>query len=127
MWKPFSVERVRATRRELGRSSDSPFVFATGIMVFRRSAINALRDILDAHGELLPRQDAEGVELYAYNARALDALDQKLSQGPRDEQGRISSPHHHVFISSVVKGVDIFRSKEETRGAIYVSDRFLQR
>lgn len=126
-WKPIRVQRIRATRREAGRPSDSPFVFASGVMVFRRSAIDALRDILDNYGELLPLQDAEGVELYAYNPRALDALDHVLTRGSRDARGLISLARHHVFFPSMVEGVDIFRLKEEKAGSIYVGEKFLQR
>jgi hypothetical protein len=126
-WKPLQVQRMRATRREGCRPSDSPFVFATGVMVFRRSAVDALRDILDAHGELLPLQDSEGVELYAYNPWPLDALDHDLTQGSRNEEGRVYLPNNHVFIPSIVKGVDIFRLNEDYPGAIYVGENFLQR
>lgn len=83
--------------------------------------------MLDAHGELLPLEDEGGVELYVYNARALDALDQKLSQGPRDENGRLEAATRPIFIPSIVEGVDIFQIKVDGAGQIYVSDRFLQR
>jgi hypothetical protein len=126
-WKPIRVERIRATRREGGRPSDAPFMFSSGVMVFRRSAVDALRDILDAHGELLPLEDTEGVELYAYNPRALDALDHALTRGSRDARGLISLPYHHVFFPLVVEGVDIFRLKREKAGAIYVSEQFVAR
>lgn len=125
-WKPVRVQRTRATLREAGRPSDAPFSFS-GALVLRRSAVDALRDILDAHGELLPLEDEGGVELYVYNAWALDALDQKLSQGPRDENGRLEAATRPVFIPSIVEGVDIFQIKVEGAGDIYLSDRFLQR
>ncbi len=47
---------------------------AGGTIVFRRTAVDTPRDILDAHGELLPVKEDGGVELFVYNARALDAL-----------------------------------------------------
>ncbi|HRI67921.1 MAG TPA: hypothetical protein PK156_26970 [Polyangium sp.] len=126
-WKPVRVQRVRATKRVGCKPSDAPFMFMTGIIVFRRSAVDALRDILDAHGELLPLDDEGGVELYAYNPRALEALDHERTQGARDDHGRVYVPNNHVFFPSVVEGVDIFRLATEKRGAIYLSERFLSR
>ncbi len=95
--------------------------------MFRRSAIAALQDILDAHGELLPLEDEGGVELYAYNARALHAFDEVNSIGSRDEHGKIQNAVRHVFIPSVVEGVDIFKHACDQAGAIYVSRRFFER
>ncbi len=126
-WKPIRVQRIRATNRQSGRPSDAPYMFSAGVLVFRRSAVDALRDMLDAHGELLPLEDTEGVELYAHNPRSLEALDHRLSVGARNEEGQVYVPDNHVFIPSVVEGVDIFRQKLERGGDIYLSERFLQR
>jgi len=125
-WKPMRVRRVRATKREGFRPSDSPYYTGCGL-IFRRSAVDALRDILDAHGELLPLEDEGGVELYVFNPRVLDALDHKLTKGSKDENGRVKVPNNHVFIPSIVEGVDIFRLAAERAGDIYLSERFLQR
>ncbi len=127
-WKPIRVQRIRATNRQSGRPSDAPYMFsAAGVLIFRRSAVDALRDMLDAHGELLPLEDTEGVELYAHNPRSLDALDHQLSVGARNDEGQVYVPDNHVFIPSVVEGVDIFRQKQERSSSIYLSERFLQR
>jgi hypothetical protein len=125
-WKPLRVKRVRVSRREAFRPSDSPY-HTYCALVFRRSAIDALQDILDAHGELLPLEDEGGVELYAYNPRALDAFDQVQSIGSLDKYGKISNAVRHVFIPSVVEGVDIFKHACDRAGAIYVSRRFFER
>ncbi|HRI72801.1 MAG TPA: hypothetical protein PK156_51545, partial [Polyangium sp.] len=113
-------------QREGFRPSDSPFLGSYAI-IFRRSAVDALRDILDAHGELLPLEDEGGVELFAYNPRALEALDHERTAGSRDKQGRVYLPNNHVFIPSVVEGVDSFRQAAKQRGGIYLGERFLQR
>jgi hypothetical protein len=126
-WKPIRVQRVRATRREANRSSDAPFVFMSGVLVFRRSAVDALRDILETHGELLPLEDEGGVELFVYNPRALEALDHERTRGSRDKRGRIELPNNHVFIHSVVEGIDVFKQAQKRGGNIYLSDRFVQR
>ncbi|MBK9263147.1 MAG: hypothetical protein IPM54_25505 [Polyangiaceae bacterium] len=108
------------------RPSDSPS-YGSDVLVLRRSAIDALRDMLDAHGELLPLEDEGGVELFLYNPRALDAFDHERTVGSRDENGRIEMANNHVFIPSVVEGVDIFKQACPRAGTIYVSDRFVQR
>ena len=125
-WKPLRVQRVRPSRREAFRPSDSPYYNAT-CLFFRRSAVEALRDVLDAHGELLPVEDEDGVELWAYNPRPLAALDQVWTVGTRDANGIIELPNVHVFIPSVVEGVDIFRQARKRNAWIYLSDRFVQR
>jgi hypothetical protein len=121
-WEPIRVRRVRPSLREGFRPADSPL--AVDCLVFRRSAVDALRDILDAHGELLPLEDEGGVELFAYNPRALEALDHERTVGSRDKNGLVYIPHNHVFFPSVVEGVDVFRQR---KGDIYLSDRFIQR
>jgi hypothetical protein len=126
-WKPIRVRRVRASRREAFRPSDAPYCFKSGALVFRHSAVDALRDILDTQGELLPLEDEGGVELFAYNPRALEALDHERTVGSRDKQGRVYLPNNHVFIPSVVEGVDVFRQAQKRGGDIYLSDRFVQR
>lgn len=126
-WKPIRVERIRVNKRESGRPSDAPFMFKGGVLVFRRSAVDALSDMLDAHGELLPLEDADGVELFAYNPRALEAYDNARMVGSRDEEGNVLVPNNHVFLPAVVEGVDIFRQKQERGGGIYLSHHFLQR
>ncbi|HRI71552.1 MAG TPA: hypothetical protein PK156_45275 [Polyangium sp.] len=125
-WKPIRVRRVRPSRREGFRPSDSP-AYGGECLIFRRSAVDALRDMLDAHGELLPLEDEDGVELFAHNTWALDAFDHERTVGSRDENGRISLANNHVFIPSVVKDVDIFKQACPRAGNIYVSERFLQR
>ena len=38
-----------------------------------------------------------------------DALDHERTVGSRDEDGRVWMANNHVFIPSVVEGVDIFK------------------
>lgn len=125
-WEPMRVRRVSPSLRAGCRPSDSPF-YGVCSLILRLSAINALRDILDAHGELLPLIDEEGIELWAYHPRSLDAYDHTLTQGSRDEKGRIELAEIHVFVPSAVKGVDIFKQAAPRAGQIYFGENFLQR
>ncbi len=125
-WKPLRIRRVRPSRRQRFRPSDSP-TSGTHTLVLSRTAVDALRDMLEAHGELLPLEDEGGLEFWLYNPRALDAFDHERTVGSRDEDGRIESANVHVFIPSVVEGVDIFKQACPLAGTIYLSDRFVQR
>lgn len=126
-WIPPRVRRVRPSNREGFRPSDAPYPCMSSILVFRHSAVDALRDLLDAYGELLPLEDEGGVELYVYNPRVLEAFDQVLSKGPRDEHGNLEAATRPVFIPSIVEGVDIFKAGSGRAKEIYLSERFLQR
>ncbi|MBK9260186.1 MAG: hypothetical protein IPM54_10160 [Polyangiaceae bacterium] len=125
-WKPVVVKRVRGSKREAFRPADLPY--EGGSLILRRSAVDVLRDMLEAHGELLPLQDEGGVELYVLNLRAVDdALDEPRSSvnyvGGTDRISRIKKP---VFIPSAVEGVDIFKLRRKL-SQIYFSDRFVAR
>jgi hypothetical protein len=110
-WKPIRVRRDRFSRRQAFRPSDAPWGASSDILVFRRSAVDALHDILETHGELLPLEDEGVVELYAFNPRARDCFDQVLSKGPRDDDGRLEGATYPIFIPSVVEGVELHSSK----------------
>lgn len=125
-WKPLRVRRVRPSRRRKFRRSDCP-CFGTHTLTLGRTAVEVFRDMLDAHGELLPLEDEEGMELWLHNTRALDAYDHERTEGSREEDGRIRTATKHVFIPSIVEGVDIFKQAYPRRGTIYVSERFVQR
>ncbi len=125
LWKPIPVKRVRASKREAFRPSDFPYFFSAFIL--RRSAVDALRDILDAHGELLPLQDEEGVELCVFNMRPVDALDEPRSKVNYVEgTDRICYVDKPVFIPSALEGVDIFKLWRKL-AKVYFSDRFVAR
>jgi hypothetical protein len=125
-WKPIRVERERGSLREGFRPSDSPWR-TSSVLIFRRSAVDALRDMLDSHGELLPLEDKDGVELWLFHPRSIDAFDHEKSKGSRLPDGRIEAAILHVFIPSKLESVDIFKHACPRGGHIYLSERFLQR
>lgn len=125
-WKPVRVRRVRGGVREGFRPSDSPWRISS-VLIFRRSAVDALRDMLDAHGEVLPLEDEDGVELWLFHPQTIDALDHENTQGSQLPDGRIERPRIHVFLPEKVDGVDIFKLPARRAGGIYLSERFLQR
>ncbi|HRI71758.1 MAG TPA: hypothetical protein PK156_46315, partial [Polyangium sp.] len=124
-WTPPRVQRVCATRRGGNKPSDLPH---SGLaFILRRSAVEALQDILEAHGELLPLATNDGVELYVFNPRfVLDAIDRERSTLEYVPESTTIWVKEYVFIESVIRGIDIFH---DTFGynLTYFSDRFVER
>lgn len=124
-WRPIQVRRHSADDRQKGLPSDFPWL-GSDVLVMRTRAIVALRDILDAHGELLPLADDE-IELFAFNAHAVDALDEPRSSIMRfPGSDRIMYVDKVAFVEDKVRGLDMFRLTY--RGSpTYVSERFVVR
>ena len=125
-WKPVKVRRVRADKRQAFNPSDFPWL-GSHALVMRRTAVEALRDLLDAHGEVLPLATEDGVALFAFNARVIDALDEAQSSLLKfPGTNRIMRIMKVAFIPTAVHGVDIFRLPPRA-SSTYVSDRFVDR
>lgn len=125
-WKPIKVRRVRADERQAFNPSDFPWL-GSHALVMRRTAVDALRDILDANGEVLPLATDDGVELFAFNARVLDALDEAHSLVTKfPGTNRIMRIKKVAFAASRVQGVDMFRLPHRA-SSTYVTDRFVER
>ena len=108
-WTRVPVRRVRANERQACNPSDFPWL-GSHALVMRRSAVDALQDILDANGEVLPLSTEDGVELYVLNARVVSALDEansSLMKFPGTD--RIMRIKKVAFVTSAIEGVDIFR------------------
>jgi len=89
--------------------------------------VDALRDILDRNGEILPLSTDDGVDLFVLNARVVDALDEASSSLTIvPGTNRIMRLKSVAFVPSAIEGVDLFRLPH--RGsATYVSERFVGR
>lgn len=125
-WKPVLVRRVRADEHHDFKASDFPWL-GSDVLVMRRSAVDALRDLLDANGEVLPLATEDGVELFAFNARVIDALDEDRSSLTKfPGTNRIMQITKAAFVPAAVRGVDIFRLPHRA-SSTYVSDRFVER
>jgi hypothetical protein len=125
-WEPVKVQRVRANEKQKFTPSDFPWLGADAL-VMRRRAVDALRDILDAHGEVLPLATDDNVELFVFNARAVDALDETQSTVMRfSGTNRIMDITQVAFIAPMVRGRDIFRLPHRA-SSTYVSQRFVDR
>ena len=125
-WTPPRVARARPSRRGGNKLADLPQSSLAFIM--RPSAVDALREILEAHGEVLPLATNDGVELFVFNPRfVIDAFDRERAtyeQIPGTNTLWISK---YVFIESAIRGIDIFRMPIAGASSDYFSDRFVER
>jgi hypothetical protein len=124
-WEPVLVQRDRPTRRGACKEADLPYTLSA--LVMRPRAVEALQDILETHGEVLPLATTDGVELYVFNPRfVLDALDMKRSEL---EYASPTSPFgvcKYVFIEKVIRDVAIFRLPQAYLHTFF-TDRFVER
>jgi hypothetical protein len=124
-WTPVKVRLVRADGRHEFRSSDFPWL-GRHALVMRRTAVDALRELLEAHGEILPLATLDGVELYVFNCGVVDALNEELSSVVRfPGSSRIMTISRVSFVPDAVRGVDIFRLPHRA-SSTYVSQRFVE-
>lgn len=125
-WRPIRVTRVRADEQHEFNPSDFPWL-GTDALVMRRAAVEGLRDILEANGEILPLATDDDVELFVLNARVIDALDEAHSSLMRfPGTNRIMRIKRAAFFASAIEGADLFRLPHRA-SSTYVSDRFVGR
>jgi hypothetical protein len=125
-WKPVPVRRVRADEHHGFKASDFPWL-GSDALVIRRKAVDALREVLDANGEVLPLSTDDDVELFVLNARIVDALDEansSLMKFPGTD--RIMRIKKIAFVTSKIEDIDLFRLPHRA-SATYVSARFVER
>ena len=125
-WKPIRVRRVRADARQAGNPSDFPWL-ASQALVMRRPAMEALQGILKVDGEILPLATDDDVELFVFNARVKEAMDEARSSLVKfPGTNRIMLVKRIALIESAIQGANVFRLPH--RGsATYVSQHFVDR
>lgn len=124
-WRPIAVRRICVEEGREYKASDFPWLGSSLIM--RRSAVDALRDMIDRSGELLPLRTDDSTELFVLNTQSIDALDEDNSSLMRaNGTNRIMRVIKPVFIPSAVRDLDIFRLPYRA-SAIFLSQRFVER
>jgi hypothetical protein len=124
-WVPPLVERGPATKRSGNKPADLPYAHVAFLL--RRSAVEALKDVLEAHGELLPVATEDGVELFVHNALGTrNVLDMERTEMHHVEGTSIVYIKKPAFIESAIGDAEIFRVPEEPREVFY-TDRFVAR
>lgn len=123
-WKPVIVELVR---ENLGKGLHQADLSSLGTapLILRATAVDAMRDIWEANGEILPLSEVRGEELFAFNSQAIDALDEENSEIVRfKSSGRIMDVPKPVFYADKLEGVDIFH-RPGAPSVQYVNQRFV--
>ncbi len=127
-WVPFRMQLI--PQDEHGRpfqEADAPWL-GSDALIFRPSAIEALKPLLLSHGELLPLA-CEQAPLFAFNPiHVLDALDETASRVHRyPDNGRIFHIEEYVFRPEVVGDVQIFKITSLYVSPTFVRERFVER
>jgi hypothetical protein len=124
-WKPIPVRRVAPSRGKKAAPSDFPWL-GSHVLVMRRRAVDAIQEIISADGELLQLATDDGVELFAFNSRIVDALDKERSELERfPGSDRVMLVRRYVFHAELVGGRVIFRIPEEGNPT-FVNSRFVE-
>lgn len=126
-WTPLPVTLHASESDRPLRPSDFPSLGGPP-PVFSRTGVDALADILEPRGELLPLVCDTG-EFFAYNCTTIvDALDEEASEIDRfRSSGRISNIRRHAFHPQRLEGAMIFKAATIPTLHTYVTDSFLQR
>ncbi len=126
-WVPVRVKRHRREHLRALKPSDFPWL-GGATLVLRQRAVDALRPLLEPHGELLPLATDDDVPLYVLNVtRIVDALDEERSTLLRiPGSDRIALVQRPVFHPGRVEELPVFRLPFRS-SPTYVNDAFVAR
>lgn len=126
-WNAVKVTLIRNDEGKNLAPCDFPSWPGAPALVMGKRAVDALCDILDSNGEVLPLASDDSTELFVLNAQTIDALDEEHSDIWRiPGSGRIGRIMKVAFQENALCDVDVFRLPH--RGsAVYVSQRFVDR
>lgn len=126
----WGLVRVRLFREvddfENRQASDCPYL-APGVPTLTAKSLEALRDLVEPHAEVLPLVSEDG-QFFALNVTTLaEALDYEHSEVKRFRDGGVMDVKKHAFIPGLVNGLPIFKLPEFSRSRVYVTDSFVER
>ena len=123
-WEPVEVLWDNAD----GRQGWGDFFTVNGAPVVTGRAVEALGDLLEGRGELLPLTVLGGGEAYAFNiTRLSDALDRDRSAYVYYDADRIMKVDDYVFDPDKVEAETIFKLPIRPKTFEYVTDGFRHR
>ena len=98
------------------------------VPVFSRRAVEAMRDLLESHGEILPVM-ISGDEYFLLNVtRVVDALDESNSEVIRFEgSSKVLNIRTHSFHEEKLFGIMIFKISQVITMDVFVTDAFVER
>jgi hypothetical protein len=125
VWKPVEMKLFRTSERgKKLRESDAPFA-GMDVLFLRKTAADALRDILRDDCEILPVRCAEDDFVVLNPLVAVDALDEVKSQIHRSPSGVIMDIREHVLDPRRLPKSAIFLLSTTPVSATYVTDEFV--
>lgn len=123
-WEVLSVTPLKDDLSDNALSGDFPTLGT--IPVFSERAVNSLRDLLEANGEILPLTSADG-SYSAYNVTTVvDALDEVRSKVTRFRDGRVMEILEYAFLPQRLGGLTIFKVPQILSN-VFVTDVFVSR
>lgn len=103
------------------------FMDLATIPAFRSASTEPIRDVLEAHGELLPLESSDG-DFLAYNVTTVvNALLEAESKLTRFSDGRLLRLDEPVFSSDAIGQAVIFKIPQKSFPEIFVTDEFVKR
>ncbi len=123
-WKPIWMRLVQEDEGKRLIEADAPWLGPHGL-IFKESATNVLKTLLEENGELLPLV-CDGGPLWIFNpTRVVDALDEANSKLKRFKSGGIMMIDKHVFREKIVRDLHIFKIPNLRSSPVFVSQRFV--
>ena len=105
---------------------DCPLLF-THIPVFTTRAVDALSDLLESNGELLPIV-ISGEKYFLFNVtRVIDALDESRSEIIRFDDFEIMDIEVHCFFPEKIGDAAVFKIPQMVTSDVFVTDVFVDR
>jgi len=123
-WVPVEMKLIREDEsgRKLHRTS-SPWL-GNHALIFRPEVLARVGNFLMENGELLP-VEAQGDELYLFNALLADILDESNSVVRRFEDGRIKLIESYRFKIEALQGLHLFKIPNLRASPTFLSGEFV--
>jgi hypothetical protein len=121
-WRPVPVSRLTVDEQGNPRATaDLPWL-GGHVLVLRARAVEALRPLLEQHGELLPLACAD-TDLWLFNTlTVVDALDEANSEIVMFDDGTVLTVERYAFHAAAV--APVFKVPQLLRGPLFVNDEF---
>jgi Immunity protein family (Imm11) len=117
--------RIKKDPRRVPKG-DSPSLIP-GVPIFSQRAVEALRDLLEANGELFPTK-INSENYFIFNVtHVADVLDEPNSELSRFKDGRVFYIDCYSFVAKELKGLSVFKIPQMVVGDVYVTDAFVER
>jgi hypothetical protein len=123
-WVPVQVEWL--DERGSRRKPLPDFPSFGGVLAFTQKALDALEDLLEPNGVILPLQMSGGSVFVYMVTHKVDALDEDRCEITRFSTGRIMDVQRFAFHAGSITGAPIFKVLQ-LRSRVFVTEMFAER